>query len=63
MSSDRAKGQRVPSTRRADGRYLRFSFRYNAWQIKTREGSWVNTSVPMARAYAAAGFPIGSQAV
>jgi hypothetical protein len=60
MSSDRKPTKAVP-TMRVDGRYLRFSHRYNTWQVKTRDG-FINCSVPMARAYAAAGFPIGVQA-
>ena len=62
MSSDRRPTYSVRSIRTPDGRYLRFSHRYNAWQVKTREGAWVNVSVPMARCYAAAGMPIGVQA-
>lgn len=61
MSSDR-KPTKAVSTRRADGRYLRWSWRYNTWQVKARDGSFRNVSVPMARAYAAADFPIGVQA-
>lgn len=60
MSSDRHPNQSVP-TLRIDGRYLRWSHRYSAWQIRTREGTYINVSVPMARAYAAAGLPIGVQ--
>ena len=46
---------------RADGRYLRFSWRYDTWQVKTRTGAWVNVRTALAQAYAAAGFPIGVQ--
>ena len=60
MSSDR-KPQMTVSSRRADGRYLRFSWRYNTWQVKDRMGNWRNVHVGMARAYASAGFPIGVQ--
>ena len=60
MSSDR-KPNKAISTRRVDGRYLRFSHRYNAWQIKTKDGQFRNVNAVMARAYAAAGFPIGVQ--
>ena len=59
MTTDR-KGP-APSVRRPDGRYLRFSWRFNCWQIKTKDGTFRNVSVPMARAYAAAGLPIGVQ--
>ena len=56
-------GYHVKSVRLPDGRYLRFSHRYNAWQVQdTHAGIWRNVSVPMARSYAAAGFPIGVQA-
>lgn len=51
----------APSVRRPDGRYLRWSWRYNAWQIKTRDGGFKNISTPLARSYAAAGLPIGVQ--
>ncbi|CAB4241044.1 hypothetical protein UFOVP228_48 [uncultured Caudovirales phage] len=46
---------------RADGRYLRFSWRYGTWQVKDKTGHFRNVSVPMARCYATAGFPIGVQ--
>lgn len=62
MTTERKRGK--PSqkmTRTALGRYMRWSWRYNTWQVQTREGVWKNASVPMARAYAAAGFPIGVQ--
>ena len=66
MSSDRRRAPtitnyHVKAVRLPDGRYLRWSHRYNAWQMMTREGTFINVSVPMARAYAAAGFPIGVQ--
>lgn len=59
MSTDR----RSPTPRpfRADGRYLRFSHRYNTWQVKTAAGDWRNLrQIELVRAYAAMGFPIGS---
>ncbi len=50
------KAQRLP-----DGRYIRFSWRYNTWQVQggpLRE--WRNIRPELARCYAAAGFPIGT---
>jgi hypothetical protein len=65
MSSDRIKGHNrtpVKPVRRADGRYLRFSWRYNAWQIQSPiTNDWRSIRPEMARCYAAAGFPIGVQ--
>ena len=63
MSSDRRKPGAAPQKMvvRADGRYLRFSWRYDTWQVKTRTGAWVNVRTALAQAYAAAGFPIGVQ--
>ena len=46
------------------GRYVRFSHRYNTWQVNKRVGDtllWVNISANMARAYVAGGLPIGVQ--
>lgn len=46
------------------GRYVRFSHRYNTWQVRKWAGDtllWVNISANMARAYAASGLPIGVQ--
>ena len=63
MTSDRRKQAVAPKARVADGRYLRWSWRYNAWQIRSREGVWHNCNVPMARCYATMGFPIGVQGV
>ena len=45
------------------GRYVRFSWRYNTWQVNrhTADGrsEWRNISAHIARSYAAAGFPVG----
>ena len=63
MTSDRRKtgvaAQKM--VMRVDGRYLRFSHRYASWQVQTRAGLWANIRTEQARAYAAAGFPIGVQ--
>jgi hypothetical protein len=60
MSSDRAKGrvseQRM--TMRVGGRYLRFSWKYNTWQVQTRYGDFRNVNLALARCYATMGFPI-----
>jgi hypothetical protein len=62
MCSDRARGRApVKPQRRVDGRYIRFSFRYDSWQVQTPDKTWANIRPEMARAYAAAGFPIGVQ--
>ena len=50
----------APTVRREDGRYLRFSHRYNAWQVMDRLGQWRNIRVELARGYASAGFPVES---
>lgn len=40
-------------------RKLRFSHRYNTWQLMDRvTGAWRNTTPEMARCYAAAGFGV-----
>lgn len=59
MSSDR-RGP-TPTVRRKDGRYLRFSHRYNTWQVIDTRGAWRNVRIDLARGYASAGFPIGVQ--
>lgn len=48
----------APATRREDGRYLRFSWRYASWQVQDKRGAWHNVRVDLARAYSAAGFPV-----
>ena len=76
MSRDRRKGEaRVAAYRvlrpvtpespkdKRVARYVRFSHRYNAFQVQTREGVWVNVRPVVARAYVAAGFGIGTQGV
>lgn len=69
MSSDRRPvrylaptlGQ-THSTRTPDGRYIRFSHRFNAWQVQDHTaGVWRNVRVELARAYVASGMPIGVQ--
>jgi hypothetical protein len=60
MSSDRHPTRPVAAVRREDGRYLRYSFRYDTWQVRTRHGTWANIRIELARAYAASGFPIGA---
>ena len=69
MSSDRMKRdyrgnyaldvEPMPSIRREDGRYVRFSHRYKSWQIQTRTGDWRNIRPSLARCYVAAGLPVG----
>ena len=62
MTSDRRGAKpKQQMTRTVLGRYMRFSHRYNCWQVQTRDGTFKNVSVPMARCYAAAGFPVGVQ--
>jgi hypothetical protein len=54
----------VTARRRADGRYVRFSHRYNTWQVKTPTPTgpvWRNISANLARVYTACGFPVGVQ--
>lgn len=48
----------APTQRRLDGRHIRFSWRYQTFQVKTKQGQWVNVRHELARAYAAAGFPV-----
>lgn len=53
-----------PALERSNGRYIRFSHRYNTWQVRKHTGSgweWKNVSANIARCYAALGYPIGSQ--
>lgn len=57
MSADRRPRYAVKSLH-IDGRYLRWSWRYNTWQVLTRTHQWVNIKVPLARCYAAAGFQV-----
>lgn len=47
-------------SRRQDGRYVRWNWAANTFQVKTVRGEWRNISVHLARTYAAAGLPIGS---
>lgn len=49
----------VPTVRRADGRYVRWSWRYASWQTQDRFGNWRNIRTELARAYVAAGLPVG----
>ena len=53
-----------PALMHTRGRYVRFSHRYNTWQVRKWAGEqlvWFNISSNMARAYAAGGLPIGVQ--
>jgi hypothetical protein len=60
MSSNRRRTHTPRDVRRPDGRYVRWSFRYNAWQVRDAvTGAFRNIKPEMARCYAAAGFPIG----
>lgn len=61
MTADRKPTYRVNSVTLKDGRYLRFSHRYNSWQVKDRVGNWRNVRPELARCYAAAGMMIGVQ--
>lgn len=49
-----------PTVRTVDGRYLRWSWRYNTFQMKTVAGEWRNVPAHIARCYAAAGFPVST---
>lgn len=56
------KGIPKATARTPDGRYVRWSWRYQAWQSKDPiAGTWRNIRPEMARCYVAAGFPIGVQ--
>lgn len=64
MSSDRIKGRRdqapIKAVRREDGRYVRWSWKYNTWQVNDPTAhTWRNIRPELARCYAASGFPIG----
>lgn len=52
-----------PALIKSHGRYVRFSHRYNTWQVNRKNPAgqmeWHNISVNLARVYAAAGLPIG----
>lgn len=61
MTADRKPTYRVNSVTLKDGRYLRWSWRYNSWQVKDRHGLWRAVRPEIARCYAAAGMMIGVQ--
>lgn len=49
-----------PDIRRSDGRYVRFSWRFKAFQVfDPVAGVFRNITPEMARNYAAAGLPMG----
>lgn len=52
------KNTPAPTARAPNGRYLRFSHRYNAWQTQTRGGYWINCNAHLARSYFDMGFPV-----
>lgn len=53
-----------PALMLSRGRYVRFSHRYNTWQVNRKNAAgqmeWHNISTNIARCYAAAGFPVGA---
>ena len=55
MTSERRKDADI---RRADGRYVRWSWRYKTFQCMM-DGHWRNITPENARAWAAAGLPLG----
>ena len=59
MTTNRRPDYRVKSITLTDGRYLRFSHRFNTWQVLDRTGNWRNVRPELARCYAAAGMMIG----
>lgn len=56
-----AKRKGPVPTFRSDGRYVRFSWRYNAWQVMNKDGTWRNVRPFIAQCYVAAGMPVGVQ--
>lgn len=55
------KRNNTPDIRRADGRYVRWSWRYKTFQSQCAvTGQWMNITPEMARSWASAGLPIGS---
>jgi len=57
--TDRKNKARI--IRSLDGRRIRFTHRFNTWQVLKPNGDWRNIRPELARCYAAAGFPIGVQ--
>lgn len=65
MTSSRTPRPPGPQAQRAiNGRYLRYSYRYQTWQVQdSLARTWRNVRPELAAAYNAAGFPTGASPI